>query len=78
MSTKEVAMRAHVAKVHVFHRKSIVLAAPCGQSACFLGGFGTTGGYPWPVGPRVTSVFVHCLLGFSECKGSMRDSLELN
>ena len=39
MSTKEVALRVHVAKVHVFHRKSIVFAAPGGQSASFHAGF---------------------------------------
>ena len=35
MSTKGVALRAHVAKVHVFHRKNIVFAGPGGQNACF-------------------------------------------
>ena len=40
------ALNAHLAKLCVFYRKSIVLAAPGGQSACFLEGFGTTGGTP--------------------------------
>ena len=51
MSTKEVALRAHVAKVRVFHRKSIAFAAPGGQSAGFHKGFGDQWGCRSTVGP---------------------------
>ena len=51
MSTKEVALRAHVAKVHVFYRKNTVFAAPGGQSAGFHDGFCDQWGCRVPVGP---------------------------
>ena len=51
MSTKKVALRAHVAKVHVFRRKSMVFAAPGGQSACFHEGFWDQWGCRLTVGP---------------------------
>ena len=57
MSTKEVALRVHVAKVHVFHRKSIVFAGPGGQRAGFHEGFWDQWGYPVPVGPLSTLRF---------------------
>ena len=46
MSTKEVALRAHVAKAHVFDRKSMVFAAPGRQNAGFHKGFWDQWGVP--------------------------------
>ena len=57
MSTKGVTLRAHVGKVHVFHRKSIVFVGPGGQSAGFHEGFWDQWGYPVTVGPLSTLRF---------------------
>ena len=57
MSTKEVALRVHVAKVHVFHRKSIVFAGPGGQSAGFHEGFWDQRGCRVTIGPLGTLRF---------------------
>ena len=71
MSTKEVALRVHVAKVHVFHRKSIVFAAPGGQSASFHNGFGDQWGGHEPVGPLSNLRLVGEKWGFLDLRGRL-------